>query len=227
MLSPSGRCRSFSAHADGYVRAEGGAVVVLKRLADARADGDTVHAVVLGTGVGADGRTPGLSLPSAEAQETLMRQVHCRAGVRPEDLADVEAHGTGTQAGDPIECRALGGALGAGRRTPLPIGSVKSNLGHLESGAGIAGLLKCVLMLRHGVIPQSLHAEPLNPAIDFSALGLEPVTAPPKARPLPVLVSAATPQALSEAAQIPEVVAQLAQDLLAAYRNPTWRPGSV
>ncbi|MFK4271297.1 SDR family NAD(P)-dependent oxidoreductase [Streptomyces milbemycinicus] len=235
MLSPSGRCRSFSAHADGYVRAEGGAVVVLKRLADARADGDTVHAVVLGTGVGADGRTPGLSLPSAQAQETLMRQVHRRAGVRPEDLAYVEAHGTGTQAGDPIECRALGGALGTGRRTPLPIGSVKSNLGHLESGAGIAGLLKCVLMLRHGVIPQSLHAEPLNPAIDFAGLGLEPVTAPralppgalainsfgfgganahavlgpppvprvpapPKASPLPVLVSAATPQALKEAA---------------------------
>ncbi|MDX3227956.1 SDR family NAD(P)-dependent oxidoreductase [Streptomyces sp. ME19-01-6] len=234
MLSPSGRCRSFSAHADGYVRAEGGAVVVLKRLADARADGDTVHAVVLGTGVGADGRTPGLSLPSAEAQEKLMRQVHRRAGVRPEDLSYVEAHGTGTQAGDPIECRALGDALGAGRRTPLPIGSVKSNLGHLESGAGIAGLLKCVLMLRHGAIPESLHAEPLNPAIDFSSLGLEPVTAPralppgalainsfgfgganahavlgpppvpftpapPEAASLPVLVSAATTEALTEA----------------------------
>ncbi|MGW5443684.1 SDR family NAD(P)-dependent oxidoreductase [Streptomyces asiaticus] len=234
MLSRSGRCRSFSADADGYVRAEGGAVVVLKRLADAKADGDTVHAVVLGTGVGADGRTPGLSLPSAEAQERLMRQVHRRAGVRPEDVSYVEAHGTGTQAGDPIECRALGDALGAGRGTPLPIGSVKSNLGHLESGAGMAGLLKCVLMLRHGVIPASLHAEPLNPAIDFSGLGLEPVTAPrplapgalainsfgfgganahavlgpppppattapPEVTSLPVVVSAATPEALTEA----------------------------
>ncbi|MFF7656358.1 SDR family NAD(P)-dependent oxidoreductase [Streptomyces sp. NPDC007983] len=235
MLSRGGRCRSFSADADGYVRAEGGAVVVLKRLADAKADGDTVHAVVLGTGVGADGRTPGLSLPSAQAQVHLMRQVHHRAGVRPEDMSYVEAHGTGTQAGDPIECRALGQALGAGRSTPLPIGSVKSNLGHLESAAGMAGLLKCVLMLRHGVIPASLHAEPLNPAIDFSTLGLEPVTAPrplapgalavnsfgfgganahavlgppllpsvtppPEVTSLPVLVSAATPEALTEAA---------------------------
>ncbi|MGW2330263.1 SDR family NAD(P)-dependent oxidoreductase [Streptomyces sp. NPDC001700] len=236
MLSRSGRCRSFSADADGYVRAEGGGVVVLKRLADARADGDTVHAVVLGTGTGADGRTPGLSLPSAQAQEQLMRQVHHRAGVRPEDVSYVEAHGTGTQAGDPIECRALGHAFGAGRETPLPIGSVKSNLGHLESGAGMAGLLKCVLMLRHGVIPASLHTEPLNPAIDFATLGLEPVTAPRSLAPgalavnsfgfgganahavlgpppvpsvppspspgvtsLPVVVSAATPQALTEA----------------------------
>ncbi len=107
-----------------------------------------------------------------------MRQVHRHAGVGPEDVSYVEAHGTGTQAGDPIECRALGDALGAGRDTPLPIGSVKSNLGHLESGAGMAGLLKCVLMLRNGVIPASLHAEPLNPAIDFSGLGLKPVTAP-------------------------------------------------
>jgi acyl transferase domain-containing protein/NADPH:quinone reductase-like Zn-dependent oxidoreductase/SAM-dependent methyltransferase/acyl carrier protein/NADP-dependent 3-hydroxy acid dehydrogenase YdfG len=239
MLSRSGRCHPFSAEADGYVRAEGGAVVVLKRLADAIADGDTVHAVVLGTGVGADGRTPGLSLPSAQAQQSLIRQVHQRADVLPEMLSYVEAHGTGTQAGDPIECAALGSALGAGRGVPLPIGSVKSNLGHLESASGIAGLLKCVLMLRHGMIPESLHAEPLNPAIDFHALGLEPVTAPrPLAAgaiainsfgfgganahavlgpapvsststtlaaqhvtPLPVVVSAATPEALAEAAR--------------------------
>lgn len=183
MLSPTGRCRAFSAAADGYVRAEGGGVAVLKRLADAIADGDTVHAVILASGVGADGRTPGLSLPSAQAQEALVRQVHRRAGVGAEDVAYVEAHGTGTQAGDPVECTALGRALGTGRRdgSPLPIGSVKTNVGHLESGAGMAGLLKSVLVLRHGVIPESLHAEPLNPAIDFGALGLEPVTA---ARPL-------------------------------------------
>ncbi|MEU4894852.1 SDR family NAD(P)-dependent oxidoreductase [Streptomyces sp. NPDC044780] len=234
MQSRSGRCRPFSANADGYVRAEGGAVVVLKRLADARRDGDTVHAVVLGTGVGSDGRTPGLSLPSAEAQEQLIRRVHRRAGVRPEDVSYVEAHGTGTLVGDPLECQALGKALGMHRATPLPVGSVKSNVGHLESGAGIAGLLKAVLILRHGVIPESLHAEPLNPAIDFSAWGLEPVTAPrpleagalavnsfgfgganahavlgppptpsvpapPKTASLPVLVSAATPEALTEA----------------------------
>jgi acyl transferase domain-containing protein/NADPH:quinone reductase-like Zn-dependent oxidoreductase/NAD(P)-dependent dehydrogenase (short-subunit alcohol dehydrogenase family)/SAM-dependent methyltransferase/acyl carrier protein len=183
MLSPSGRCRAFSAAADGYVRAEGGGVVVLKRLTDALADGDTVHAVILATGVGADGRTAGLSLPSVQAQEELVRRVHQRAGLHAEDVAYVEAHGTGTQAGDPVECAALGRALGIARPPGLrlPIGSVKTNLGHLESAAGMAGLLKAVLVLRHGVIPKSLHAEPLNPAIDFTALGLEPVTA---ARPL-------------------------------------------
>ena len=179
MLSPTGRCHAFSADADGYVRAEGGGVLVLKRLADAVADGDTVHAVILASGVGADGRTPGLSLPSAHAQEALVREVHKRAGVHADDVAYVEAHGTGTRAGDPIECAALGRALGTERTsgTPLPIGSIKSNVGHLESGAGMASLVKCVLVLRHGVIPESLHAQPLNPAIDFSGLGLAPVTA--------------------------------------------------
>lgn len=181
MLSPTGRCRTFSADADGYVRAEGGGVAVLKRLADAIADGDPVHAVILASGVGADGRTPGLSLPSARAQEALIRQVHARAGIRPEDVAYVEAHGTGTQAGDLVECTALGAALGSSG-SAIPIGSVKTNIGHLESGAGIAGLTKAVLVLRHGVIPESLHARPLNPAIDFAALGLAPATA---AMPLP------------------------------------------
>ncbi|MFT7835752.1 SDR family NAD(P)-dependent oxidoreductase [Saccharothrix sp. BKS2] len=175
MLSPSGRCRTFSADADGYVRAEGGAVVVLKRLSHAVRDGDRVHAVVLGTGTNCDGRTAGLALPSAESQEALLREVYRRAGAHPDDLAYFEAHGTGTPAGDPAECAAVGAALGRDRATPLPIGSVKTNLGHLEAASGLAGLLKAVLVLRHGEIPASLHAQRLNPAIDFTGLGLAPV----------------------------------------------------
>ncbi|MGM1059462.1 SDR family NAD(P)-dependent oxidoreductase [Saccharothrix sp. Mg75] len=175
MLSPSGRCRTFSADADGYVRAEGGAVVVLKRLSDAVRDGDRVHAVVLGSGVNCDGRTAGLSSPRARTQEALLREVYRRAGVEPGELAYFEAHGTGTPAGDPAECAAVGGALGRGRGTPLPIGSVKTNLGHLEAASGLAGLLKAVLVLRHGEIPASLHGERPNPAIDFAGLGLAPV----------------------------------------------------
>ncbi|WP_378737677.1 SDR family NAD(P)-dependent oxidoreductase [Nocardia brasiliensis] len=176
MLSPTGRCRAFSADADGYVRAEGGGFVVLKRLADAVADGDRVHAVIRGTGVNCDGRTPGLALPSAVAQEALLRKVYAMAGIEPDEVGYVEAHGTGTPAGDPVECVALGRALGVPRGSGryLPIGSVKTNLGHLEAASGIAGLLKAILVLRHRIIPPSLHATPLNPAIDFDGLRLAP-----------------------------------------------------
>ncbi|MEU8196404.1 SDR family NAD(P)-dependent oxidoreductase [Microbispora amethystogenes] len=182
MLSPTGRCRAFSADADGFVRAEGGGVVVLKRLADAITDGDRIHGVVVGAATNNDGRTRGLALPNADAQEALLRQVYATAGVGPDEIAYVEAHGTGTQAGDPAECRALGRALGT-RRThgALPIGSVKSNLGHLEPASGMPGLFKALLVLRHRVIPPSLHAATLNPRIDFDALGLSVATEP---RPL-------------------------------------------
>lgn len=175
MLSPTGRCRSFSAGADGYVRAEGGGVVLLKRLTDAVADGDRVLGLIVDSAANSDGRTPGLALPRVETQEALLRQVYARAGVDPDDVAYVEAHGTGTPVGDPIECEAVGRALGS-RRTngELPIGSVKSNLGHLEPASGIAGLLKAMLVLRHGVIPPTLHALPPNPNVDFPALRLAP-----------------------------------------------------
>jgi acyl transferase domain-containing protein/NADPH:quinone reductase-like Zn-dependent oxidoreductase/SAM-dependent methyltransferase/acyl carrier protein len=173
MLSPTGRCRAFSADGDGYVRAEGGGVVVLKRLADALADGDRVHAVIVGAGTNCDGRTAGLTTPSAEAQEELLRRVYDEAGVDPDDVVYVEAHGTGTPAGDLVECRAIGRALGR-RRTgePLPIGSVKSNLGHLEPASGMAGLCKALLVLRHRTVPASLHAERPHPDIDFDGLNL-------------------------------------------------------
>ncbi|GHA02134.1 type I polyketide synthase [Streptomyces purpurascens] len=179
MLSRQGRCAAFSAGADGFVRAEGGAVLVLKRLADAVADGDRIHAVLAGTGSNSDGRTNGMTLPSSQAQEALLRAVCQEAGIVPDDLVYFEAHGTGTPVGDPAEARAIGRALGAPRGNgPLPIGSVKSNLGHLEPAAGMAGLLKAILVLRHRRAPASLHALPLNPAIDFDALGLAPTVTP-------------------------------------------------
>ncbi|WP_438816710.1 type I polyketide synthase, partial [Streptomyces morookaense] len=175
MLSPTGRCRSFSAGADGYVRAEGGGMVLLKRLADAVADGDRIRAVIVDGASNSDGRTAGLALPRKESQESLLRQVYDRAGIDPDDIAYLEAHGTGTPVGDPVECEAIGRALGIRRtREPLPIGSVKSNLGHLEPASGIAGLLKALLVLQHGTIPPTLHATPPNPHVDFAALRLAP-----------------------------------------------------
>ncbi|MEU7169248.1 SDR family NAD(P)-dependent oxidoreductase [Streptomyces morookaense] len=175
MLSPTGRCRSFSAGADGYVRAEGGGMVLLKRLAEAVADGDRIRAVIVDGASNSDGRTAGLALPRKESQESLLRQVYDRAGIDPDDIAYLEAHGTGTPVGDPVECEAIGRALGIRRtREPLPIGSVKSNLGHLEPASGIAGLLKALLVLQHGTIPPTLHATPPNPHVDFAALRLAP-----------------------------------------------------
>jgi len=183
MLSPSGRCRTFSSHADGFVRAEGAGVLILKRLSDALADGDRVHGVVVATGVNTAGRTQGLSLPSVDAQEALLREVYGRSGLNPDDVVYVEAHGTGTAAGDPVECAALGRVLGTARSAgaALPVGSVKTNMGHLEQASGVAGVLKSLLVLRHGVIPASLHGEPVSADIDFSGLRLEPV---PRARPV-------------------------------------------
>ncbi|MFC5827270.1 SDR family NAD(P)-dependent oxidoreductase [Nonomuraea insulae] len=176
LLSPTGRCHTFSADADGYVRAEGGGLLVLKRLSEALADGDRIHAVLLDTATNTDGRTPSLTFPSQDAQHRLLLEVYERAGVLPDELAYFEAHGTGTPAGDRVECTAIGLALGNRRSSPLPIGSVKTNLGHLESAAGLAGVLKAILVMRHGMIPASLHSTPLNPDIDFTELGLAPVS---------------------------------------------------
>lgn len=185
MLSAEGRCRAFAEGGDGYVRAEGGAVLVLKPLARAEADGDRIYGVIRGTGVNADGRRKsGLTIPSVEGQIELMRQVCERAGIPPQEVDYVEAHGTGTQVGDPIEARAIGTVFGQCRQVnePLPIGSVKSNLGHMEPASGMAGLTKALLVLEHKEIPPSVHSETLNAQIDFAGLRLEVVRSP---KPLP------------------------------------------
>jgi 3-oxoacyl-(acyl-carrier-protein) synthase/acyl carrier protein len=187
LLSPTGRCRSFGADADGYVRAEGAVVVVLKRLADARADGDDVYAVIRGSAVNHDGRTNGLTAPSGAAQEAVIRAAHRRAGTRAGDVDLVEAHGSGTPVGDLIEAAALGATVGAGRAgTPCVLGSVKSNLGHLEAAAGAAGLVRAALSLYHREVPPTLHVDRVNPRLDLDALGLAVNTAPvplPDTRP--------------------------------------------
>src|SRR6266404_1517397 len=172
MLSSRGRCFAFDERADGYVRGEGGGVMLLKPLRQALADGDPIRAVILGTGVNSDGRTIGLSLPSETAQAALIRSVYQRAGVTPDDLAFFEMHGTGTPAGDPIEAAAVGRALGQARSEPLPIGSVKTNIGHLEPASGMAGLIKAALALERGSVPPTLHCETPNPNIPFDALNL-------------------------------------------------------
>ena len=172
MLSPTGRCHAFDARADGYVRAEGGGVVLLKPLGAALAAGDTVRGVIRGTGVNSDGRTTGLSLPNRDAQAALLRDVYEGFGIDPDRLACVEAHGTGTPAGDPIEAGALGEMLGQRRTRPLPIGSIKTNIGHLEAGSGMAGLLKAMLVAERRIIPPSLHCETPNPHIPFADMNL-------------------------------------------------------
>ena len=173
VLSPSGRCHAFDAGADGFVRGEGCGVVVLKRLSDALRDGDPVLAIIRGSAVNQDGRSNGLMAPNPGAQIAVLRAAYANAGVSPHEVDYVEAHGTGTLLGDPIEARALGTVLGRGRREPLLIGSIKSNLGHLEAAAGVVGFLKAVLAVRHAEIPASLNYENPNPHIPFDQLRLE------------------------------------------------------
>ncbi len=174
MLSPEGRCKAFDASADGFVRGEGAGMVLLKRLSDAIADGDPIRGVILGTAVNQDGHTNGISLPSPEAQARLVREACADAGIAPSSVGFVEAHGTGTAVGDPIEAHALADALCVDRPAdePLAIGSVKTNLGHMETAAGIAGLVKALLVLEHGQIPGSLHFKTPSTHIDFEALKL-------------------------------------------------------
>jgi phthiocerol/phenolphthiocerol synthesis type-I polyketide synthase C len=176
MLSPTGLCRPFSADADGYVRSEGAVALVLRkgRAGDAGARAERVRAEILGAGVNSDGRTVGVSLPSADGQARLLHELYARLEVDPDNIAFVEAHGTGTRVGDPVEAEAIGRALGEKRGEPLTIGSVKSNIGHLESASGVAGLAKAILALQHRVYPRTLHLDALNPDISFEAWGLMP-----------------------------------------------------
>ena len=182
MLSPEGQCKAFDASASGFVRGEGAGMLLLKRLSRAIADGDPIQGVIIGTALNQDGHTNGISLPSAEAQARLVIEACADAGISPSDIGFVEAHGTGTAVGDPIEAHALAQALCRDRapEKPLLIGSVKTNLGHLETAAGLAGLMKAMLVLKHRRIPASLHFNTPNPNIDFAALKLRvPTTLEP------------------------------------------------
>ncbi|WP_406192876.1 amino acid adenylation domain-containing protein [Streptomyces griseus] len=179
-LSPEGRSRTFDAAADGYVRAEGVGLVALKRLDDAVRDGDRIHAVIVGSGVNQDGHTNGITVPNADAQVDLIRRVCAEAGITPGDLQYMEAHGTSTPVGDPIEANALARALAIGRAPGARayVGSVKTNIGHTESAAGIAGLIKTVLSIQHRTVPPHINLENLNPAIDPATLPYEIPTRP-------------------------------------------------
>ncbi|MFK4268614.1 type I polyketide synthase [Streptomyces milbemycinicus] len=185
-LSPDGRCYTFDARANGFVRGEGGGMVLLKPLAAAVADGDPVYCVIEGSAVNNDGATDGLTRPSADAQTDVVRQAWQRAAVSPAELQYVELHGTGTPVGDPIEAAALGDALGdafdgchrdRAVDAPLRVGSVKTNVGHLEAAAGIAGLLKTALSIHHRRLPPSLNFATPNPGIPLAELGLRVQTA--------------------------------------------------
>ncbi|MEM7756776.1 MAG: type I polyketide synthase [Cyanobacteria bacterium P01_A01_bin.40] len=172
-LSPDGRCKTFDAKADGYVRGEGCGVVVLKRLSDALADNNNILAVVRGSAVNHDGKSNGLTAPNGNAQEALIREALANARVKPEDVSYVEAHGTGTSLGDPIEVLALGNIFNGKRKNKLKIGSVKTNIGHLESAAGMASLIKVILSLQHKAIPPHLNYDCPNPHIPWKKLALE------------------------------------------------------
>ncbi|KAJ5788188.1 hypothetical protein N7457_003178 [Penicillium paradoxum] len=165
LLGPQGRSFSFDSRAEGYARGEGVGTVVVKPLSAAIRDGDTIRAVIRETGVNQDGRTPGITVPSAEAQERLIREVYWRAGLDLEHTRFVEAHGTGTSTGDPIEAGALGRAFKCCRKTPLYVGAIKSSIGHLEGGSGVASIIKSILTLESGIIPANFDMKQTNPSI--------------------------------------------------------------
>ncbi|KAL9122567.1 MAG: hypothetical protein Q9187_000881 [Circinaria calcarea] len=173
-LGQQGKCFSFDHRADGYARGEGVGSLIVKRLSDAIRDGNTIRAVIRATGVNQDGRTPGISLPSSEAQENLIRRVYASAGLSMQDTMMVEAHGTGTPAGDPIEAAAIARSFSSrSKEVPLFIGALKSGVGHLEGGAGVAGVIKSILVLESGIIPPNVNFEKANPRIPVSQWNIQ------------------------------------------------------
>lgn len=175
MLSPDGRCKVFDESANGYVRSEGGGVFLLKDYDQAKADGDTIYAVVAASSVNTDGNKSGITIPSCHAQTALMEQTYQKAGITADQVDYLEAHGTGTPVGDPIETRAIGNAIGKKRQLPLPIGSVKSNLGHLETASAVASLVKALLILKHRAVPATISMKTPNPEIKFDEWNIQVV----------------------------------------------------
>ena len=175
MMAPDGRCKTFDAAADGFVRSEGCGLLLLKRLSDAEKSGDPILAVIRGSAVNQDGASSGLTVPNGPAQEAVIRKALESAGLAPDAIGYVEAHGTGTRLGDPIELEAMVNVLGKGRsaRNPLRVGSVKTNIGHLESASGVAGVIKVILALQHHAIPPHLHFSKLSPQIQIGDTPVE------------------------------------------------------
>ncbi|MET0402027.1 MAG: acyltransferase domain-containing protein, partial [Cystobacter sp.] len=234
-LSPDGRCATFDAGANGYVRGEGGAVVVLKRLSRALADGDSIVCVIRGSAVNNDGASNGLTAPNPVAQESLLRTAYQRARVEPGDVQYVELHGTGTQLGDPIEASALGAVLGRGRaaEAPLRVGSGKTNVGHMEAAAGMVGLIKAALCISHRRLVPSLHFTTPNPHIPFGELNLRVQTRegawPVEDRPLVAGISSFgmggtnAHVVVAEWPAPPVSIFPLAADSAEALRGEAWR----
>jgi acyl transferase domain-containing protein len=177
MLAPDGRCKTFDAAADGYVRGEGCGVIVIKRLEDAIDDGDRIRAVIRGSAINQDGASGGLTVPNGVAQQRVIAEALKRSGLVPADVDYLEAHGTGTSLGDPIEAQAAGAVLGEGRKAgdPLLIGSAKTNIGHLEAAAGIAGVIKVILSLENELLPAHLNFQTPSPHIPWDRLALQVV----------------------------------------------------
>lgn len=212
VFAPDGRCKTFSAAADGYTRSEGCGVLVLKRLSDAQQAGDAVLAVIRGTAVNHDGHSSGLTVPNGISQQKLIRQALANAGVTPDEISYVEAHGTGTVLGDPIEIDALGAVFGE-RTQPLLLGAVKTNIGHTEAAAGVAGVMKVVLALQHDVIPPQIHFQAPNPHIPWAQLPFV-IPTTPQAWPTAKRLAGISSFSLSgtNAHAIIEAAPQIAQD---------------
>lgn len=183
MLAEHGRCKVFDEDGNGYVRAEGGVIYLLKRLEDAERDGDPIHAVIRGTGANCDGMTyPGMSFPNVEGQKQLLSEIYGAGRIDPESLSYMEAHGTGTAAGDPVETSSIGEVLGRNRSAPLLLGSAKSSVGHLEPASGVTGMLRSIMIMKNKVVPPNIHLKNPLKTIDFNGLNIVPVK---DATPLP------------------------------------------